>query len=175
MMAGYKFSSPAILSLRLRGGEAESQTYDSKEAEKFDQALWSILSQHPDEIHFLNTVFNFLQRRTPCFVGPTAERNYQILIDTLSRQKDVYLDHVKKGVKLREPVPMPDPGTQKAQAAPASTAPSVRPAPRPATATTSAPSTSSSDNTGSKAVVTSSAKTPQNTTSKQVTSHAHPH
>ena len=30
-------------------------------------------AQHPDEIHFLNTVFNFLQRRTPCFNGAFAE------------------------------------------------------------------------------------------------------
>ena len=61
--------------LTLRGGGA---AYDSKEAEKFDAVLWDMLAQHPDEIHFLNTVFNFLQRRTPCFNGPLAERNYQV-------------------------------------------------------------------------------------------------
>ena len=63
--------------LSLRGGGEE---YDSKNAEKFDRVLWDMLAQHPDEIYFLNTVFNFLQRRTPCFNGPLAERNYQVCI-----------------------------------------------------------------------------------------------
>lgn len=43
------------------------------------EAIWDILQSHPDEIHFLNTIFNFLQRRTPCFNGPMAPSNYQIV------------------------------------------------------------------------------------------------
>jgi hypothetical protein len=42
-------------------------------------AIWEILKDHPDEIHFLNTIFNFLQRRTPCFSGPDASTNYRIV------------------------------------------------------------------------------------------------
>mmetsp|Transcript_24099 Transcript_24099/g.38810 ORF Transcript_24099/g.38810 Transcript_24099/m.38810 type:complete len:410 (+) Transcript_24099:40-1269(+) len=90
--------------LSLRGGDPE---YDSKDAEKFDRVLWDMLAEHPDDIHFLNTVFNFLQRRTPCFNGPDAERNYQILIDTLSKQKQQYIDHVAKGKASKAPEPMP--------------------------------------------------------------------
>lgn len=110
--------------LRLKGGE-EDQAPEFTDSQKYDQALWDMLKQHPDEIFFLNTVFNFLQRRTPCFSGPNAERNYEILIDTLTRQKERYLEHIKKGKKPKAPVPMPD------KSAPAPKAPSAS-APLPA-------------------------------------------
>jgi hypothetical protein len=115
---------PAAHMLRLKGGE-EDQAPELTDSQKYDQALWDMLKQHPDEIFFLNTVFNFLQRRTPCFSGPNAERNYEILIDTLTRQKERYLEHIKKGKKPKAPVPMPD------KSAPAPKAPSAS-APLPA-------------------------------------------
>ena len=127
---------PAAHALRLKGGAEEEKAYDSKAAEKYDQALWDILRQHPDEIHFLNTVFNFLQRRTPCFSGPNAERNYEILIDTLTSQKERYLDYVRKGKKPRAPEPMPEskppPPPPPSTAAKATVA--ARPSPTPAPA-----------------------------------------
>jgi len=98
-----KSTSLPILYTRLRGGVGE---YDSTKAQQYDQVLWDILDKHPDEIYFLNTVFNFLQRRTPCFNGENAARNYNILIDTLTRQRDKYLEHVSKGSKMKPHQPM---------------------------------------------------------------------
>jgi hypothetical protein len=53
---------------------------------KFDSTLYSMLQQHSDEVDFLNTIFGFLQRKTPCFNGPNAEKNFGILIQTLQAQ-----------------------------------------------------------------------------------------
>ena len=110
--------------LALRGGVQDAAEYSSKDAEKYDRVLWDMLAQHPDEIYFLNTVFNFLQRRTPCFNGPNAERNYQILIDTLTKQKGAYLEHIARGGRAKAPEPMP----QKAPAQPYSESTQPRPA-----------------------------------------------
>ncbi len=57
---------------------------------KFDSTLYSMLQQHADEIDFLNTIFGFLQRKTPCFNGPNAEKNFGILIQTLQVQLGEY-------------------------------------------------------------------------------------
>ena len=57
---------------------------------KFDSTLYAMLQQHADEVDFLNTVFGFLQRKTPCFNGPNAEKNFGILIQTLQVQLGEY-------------------------------------------------------------------------------------
>lgn len=57
---------------------------------KFDSTLYSMLQQHADEVDFLNTIFGFLQRKTPCFNGPNAEKNFGILIQTLQVQLGEY-------------------------------------------------------------------------------------
>jgi hypothetical protein len=51
---------PVLQMLRLRGG-GEATEKESEEAMKYDRVLWDMLQAHPDEIHFLNTIFNFLQ------------------------------------------------------------------------------------------------------------------
>uniref|UniRef100_A0A0C3SHL3 CS domain-containing protein n=2 Tax=Guillardia theta (strain CCMP2712) TaxID=905079 RepID=A0A0C3SHL3_GUITC len=92
--------SSSFRPLSLRGGS------EPEASSKYDRVLWDMLQQHPDEIHFLNTVFNFLQRRTPCFNGPRAKDNYEILIDTLCHQKERYLQHIASGGTMRKPEPM---------------------------------------------------------------------
>ncbi len=57
---------------------------------KFDSTLYSMLQQHSDEVDFLNSIFGFLQRKTPCFNGPNAEKNFGILIQTLQVQLGEY-------------------------------------------------------------------------------------
>ncbi len=37
---------------------------------RFDDMLMAMLQTHPSDVDFLNSIFNFLQRRTACFNGP---------------------------------------------------------------------------------------------------------
>jgi hypothetical protein len=62
----------------------------SLDRSKFDSTLYAMLQQHSDEVDFLNTIFGFLQRKTPCFNGPNAEKNFGILIQTLQVQLSEY-------------------------------------------------------------------------------------
>lgn len=96
-----------VLQLRGGAGGGEATRAENEDALKYDRVLWDMLQNHPDEIHFLNTVFNFLQRRTGCFNGPKAEINYEILIGTLTSQQQRYLAHKASGAAAPVPVPLP--------------------------------------------------------------------
>jgi len=45
-----------------------------------------MLQAHGSDMDFLNTVFGFMQRKTGCFSGPEAEKNFQTLINTFTVQ-----------------------------------------------------------------------------------------
>mmetsp|Transcript_12305 Transcript_12305/g.17875 ORF Transcript_12305/g.17875 Transcript_12305/m.17875 type:complete len:333 (+) Transcript_12305:23-1021(+) len=57
---------------------------------KYDDTLFAMMQQHENEMEFLNTVFGFLQRKSSCFNGDKAEKNFTTLISTLTHQREVY-------------------------------------------------------------------------------------
>eukprot|EP00164_Ancoracysta_twista_P001267 GFYU01001664.1.p1 GENE.GFYU01001664.1~~GFYU01001664.1.p1 ORF type:complete len:319 (+),score=135.36 GFYU01001664.1:67-1023(+) len=71
---------------------------------KYDETFKSMLMQHNTEVDFLNTVFQFLQRRTECFTGPNALQNFDTLINTLSFQKSEYMKAKASGQVPSRPV-----------------------------------------------------------------------
>ena len=117
---------------------------------KFDTTLYSMLQQHTDEIDFLNTMFGFLQRKTPCFNGPNAEKNFGILIQTLQAQLVEYKKQTapesaeafasaKAAAKQRESAPpapaaAPSAAPPKVQKVEEKQKPAAAPAPAPAPA-----------------------------------------
>ena len=52
---------PQVLQLRGGASGGNATVAENDNAAKYDRTLWDMLQDHPDEIHFLNTVFNFLQ------------------------------------------------------------------------------------------------------------------
>jgi hypothetical protein len=112
---------------------------------KFDSTLYSMLQQHVDEVDFLNTIFGFLQRKTPCFNGPNAEKNFGILIQTLQVQLGEYKKQTapdsaeafaaaKAAAKQRDsapPAPAPAPAAPKVQKVEEKRQPIVAAAPSP--------------------------------------------
>ncbi len=121
---------------------------------KFDSTLFAMLQQHSDEIDFLNTMFGFLQRKTACFNGPNAEKNFGILIQTLQAQLVEYkrqtapesaeaFASAKAAAKQRETAPSapattPAAAPPKVQKVEEKQKPAAAPAPAPAPAPASA-------------------------------------
>jgi hypothetical protein len=120
---------------------------------KFDSTLYAMLQQHADEVDFLNTIFGFLQRKTPCFNGPNAEKNFGILIQTLQVQLGEYKRQTapesaeafaaaKAAAKQREsapPAPAAAAAAPKVQKVEEKPKPAVAAAPSPAPAPASKP------------------------------------